>query len=59
METASRAVLTGLHYVSTAAKQNNAGKQIGFALSYYAQMQLLLRHVGLAWQQLENYLLKF
>jgi len=59
METASRAVLTGLHYVSIAAKQNNAGKQIGSVLSYYAQMKLLLRHAGLLWQQLENYLLKF
>lgn len=37
METASRAVLMGLHYVSTAAKQNNAGEQTCFVLSYYAQ----------------------
>lgn len=59
METASRAVLTGLHYVSTAAKQNNAGKQIGFVLSYYAQMKLLLRHVGLLWQHIVDDLLKF
>lgn len=59
METASRAVLMGLHYMSTAAKQNNAGKQIGFVLSYYAQMKLLWRHFSLLWQQLENCFLKF
>lgn len=34
METATRAVLTGLHFLSTEEKQNNAGKQIDFVLSY-------------------------
>lgn len=36
METATRAVLTGLHCVSAEEKQNNAGKQIDFVLSYSA-----------------------